>query len=58
MKVNFNLTDLKIVKYQPCEKCIFDKMLNNYYCGALPRICLTDSQVYTPTINLSDIFRL
>lgn len=57
MKVNFNLTDLYIVKYQPCEKCIFNKILNNY-CGALPRTCLTDSQVYMPTINLSDIFRL
>lgn len=58
MKINFNLTDLQIVKHQPCEKCIFDHILNNYYCGALPKTCLTDSQVYIPTENLSDIFRL
>lgn len=58
MKVNFNLTDLKIIKHQPCKECIFDQILNNYYCGLLPRICLVDSQVYVPTENLSDVFRL
>ena len=58
MKVNCNLTDLKMVKHQPCEKCVFDQISNNHYCALLPRICFIDSQVYVPTENLSDIFIL
>lgn len=58
MKVNFNLTDLKIIKHQSCEKCVFDQVLNNHYCGILPKTCLVDSQVYVPAENLFDIFRL
>lgn len=58
MKVNFNLTGLKIIKHQPCEKCVFDQILNNRYCALLPRICLVDSQVYVPTENFSDVFNL
>ena len=58
MKVNFNLTDLIIIKHQPCEKCVFDQILNNHYCALLPKTCLVDSQVYVPTVNLSDIFIL
>lgn len=58
MKISFNLTELKIIKHQPCEKCVFDQILNNHYCGILPKTCLVDSQVYVPTVNLSDIFIL
>lgn len=58
MKVNLNSTELKIIKHQPCEKCVFDKILNNHYCAMLPRTCLIDSQVYVPTENLYDVFRL
>ncbi len=58
MKVTFNLTELKIIKHQPCKKCVFDQILNNHYCALLPRTCLVDSQVYVPTENFSDIFRL
>lgn len=58
MKVNFNSTDLIIIKHQPCEKCVFDQILNNHYCALLPKTCLVDSQVYVPTVNLSDIFIL
>jgi hypothetical protein len=58
MKINFNLTELKIIKHQHCEKCVFDQILNNHYCALLPRVCLVDSQVYVPTENFSDVFRL
>ena len=58
MKVNFNSTDLIIIKHQPCEKCVFDQILNNHYCALLPKTCLVDLQVYVPTVNLSDIFIL
>lgn len=58
MKVNFNLTELKIIKHQPCEKCVFDQILNNHYCALLPRVCFRDSQVYVPTENFSDVFNL
>ena len=58
MKISFNLTELKIIKHQPCEKCVFDQILNNHYCALLPKTCLVDSQVYVPTVNLSDIFIL
>ena len=58
MKISFNLTELKIIKHQPCEKCVFDQILNHPYCGILPRTCLVDSQVYVPTGNFSDIFIL
>lgn len=58
MKISFNLTELKIIKHQPCEKCVFDQILNNHYCALLPRVCLRDSQVYVPTENFSDVFRL
>lgn len=58
MKIKFNLTELKTIKHQPCTKCVFDQILNNRYCGLLPRICLVDSQVYVPTGNFSDIFYL
>lgn len=58
MKVNFNSTELKTIKHQPCEKCVFDKILNNHYCGILPRTCLVDSQIYVPIVNSSDVFKL
>lgn len=58
MKINFNSTDLKTIKHQPCEKCVFDKILNNHYCAILPRTCLVDSQVYVLAENLSEIFEL
>ena len=58
MKVNLNSTELKTIKHQLCEKCVFDQILNNYYCALLPRICFVDSQVYVPTENSSDVFRL
>jgi hypothetical protein len=58
MKVNFNSTDLKTIKYQPCEKCIFNQILHKYYCALLPRPCIVDEQVYVPTGNLSDVFNL
>lgn len=58
MKVNFNLTDLKTVKHQPCKKCVFDQILNKSYCALLPRLCFVDSQVYVPTKNSSDVFKL
>ncbi len=58
MKINFNSTELKTIKHQPCEKCVFDKILNNQFCARLPKTCLVDSQVYVPTVNLSDVFRL
>lgn len=58
MKFNLNLTELKTVTYQPCAKCAFDKLSNHNYCGLLPKICLTDGQIYTPIETLSDIFKL
>ena len=58
MKINFNSTELTMVKHQPCYKCVFDKISTHHYCGRLPRICLVDSQIYVPTENLSDVFRL
>lgn len=58
MKFNFNLTELKTIKNQPCEKCAFDKLSNHHYCGLLPKICLTDGQIYTPIETLSEIFKL
>ena len=58
MKVNFNLTELKTIKHQPCYKCYFDNIPNRPYCALLPRICFIDSQVYIPTENLSDVFKL
>lgn len=58
MKVNFNFTDLKMRKHQPCNKCVFDKVSDHYFCGLLPRICFIDGQVYVQTENLYDVFNL
>lgn len=58
MKVNFNLTDLKTIKHQPCSKCVFDQILNHQFCSFLPRICFVDGQVHVPTENSFDVFRL
>lgn len=57
MKVNFNLTDLKIIKHQSCKKCVFDKISTHQYCGILSKTCLVDSQVFVPVENSSDVFR-
>lgn len=58
MKINFNLTELKTIKHQPCVKCVFDQILNNHYCALLPRTCFIDSQIYVPNENSSDVFTL
>lgn len=59
MKINFNLTNLKTEKHQRCENCFFNGMRSNYFCARLPLIiCFKDSQIYTPTQESFEIFRL
>ena len=59
MKANFNLTDLKTVKHQRCEKCFFNGIHNYSVCAMLPLVtCLRDSQIYIPTQEFFEIFNL
>ena len=57
MKVNFNLIDLKTVKHQHCENCFFNSVDNFHFCALLP-LCTKDSQIYIPTQEFFEIFRL
>ena len=59
MKIHYNSIGLKIIKHQRCEDCFFNGTKNNHLCGVLPlSICFRDSQIYYPTQEFFEIFRL
>lgn len=57
MKINFNLINLKTVKYQHCENCFFNGVNNCHFCAMLPP-CVRDSQICIPTQEFFEVFNL